>query len=180
MMRNNKIIIVVLFLSLIVLACNKYKKAIEFDIPYSADFTITTGGMTLNAPIDFTTPDINTDISSRLGEHKTDIQFIDEIKYTEFKIMVKAPVGQNLDFLKSIDLYISASGVNEKLVASKNPVPLGDSTIVMELPDVNIKNYITKEKFKIRALIVPDATLSQTVTLTMAQNVHVKAKQFFK
>ncbi len=75
----------------IFLGCNK-QKAIEFDIPYTTQFTITTGGLTINAPIDFSTPDVPTNITSRLGEHKTDIQFIDEIKYTQFDSQVLLPL----------------------------------------------------------------------------------------
>ena len=163
----------------ILTGCAK-QKAIEFDIPYTTEFTITTGGITINTPIDFTTPDVPTTIGPRMIENKTDIQFIDEIKYTKFDITATLPSGQKLDFLKSISLYMNAEGQKETLVASKDPVPVGDSTVAMDLPNVNLKNFITKDKFKLRALIVPDATLSQSVTISITQNVHVKAKQFLK
>lgn len=166
--------------AIFLLACNKAQKPVEFDIPYTTEFTVTTLGLTINEPIDFTTPEINTDISKRLGENKTDIQFIDEVKYTKLDIQVKLPQGQKLDFLKSIQLYINANGETEKLVAFKDPVPVGDSLIMLEMPDLNIKNYIIKNKFSLRAFIIPDATLSENVTLTVSQNVHVKAKQILK
>jgi len=179
MAKSLKFIAAFLCLS-VFFGCKKFQKPIEFDIPYTTEFTITTGGLTVDQPIDFQTPEIETAIGSKLKEFKTEVQFIEEIRYVKFDISVKSPVGQKVDFLKAIDLYLNAEGLSEKLVASKNPVPEGDSTIVMDLPDTNIKSYISKDKFRLRALIVPDATLSQSVTLIVSQTVRVKAKQLFK
>ncbi len=162
-------------------SCQKTKDQIdqltEFDIPYSN--TIIVPATTLNntvsatAPIDIKTPDVPTNSSSNFSNNKTSSDLISEIKMKSLSISV--PSG-NLDFLKSVSIYINAPGLSEALVASKAVIPSGLTSVVMDMGDVNIKDYIKKDNISFRvAGTVQTGTGQLAQTIKLDEVVHVKA-----
>lgn len=162
-------------------SCQKAKDQLdqltEFDIPYSNNITIPES--TLNntisatAPLDIKTPDVPTNSSSIFSNNKTSSDLISEIKMKSLTISV--PTG-NLDFIKSISIYINASGLSEALVASKLTVPVGQTSVSMDMGDVNIKDYIKKDNISFRVTgTVQTGTGQIAQTLKMDEIVHVKA-----
>ena len=102
---------------------NDINKATEFDMNYttgdiiipsaSIPSTLTPPSGTIQA-IDFNTPDISTASASRFTSESTTQDLIDEIKMTKFTI---SNSSGNLNFLKSISIYIKTSGLGDVLVA---------------------------------------------------------------
>jgi hypothetical protein len=128
--------------------------------------------ISLNVPIDFTTPNVSTQSSSNLATNKTTQSLVDYIKLTKFDVGVGT---DNLDFLKSLSIFIKASGMNETLVASKTNIPTGLTNISMDLNDVNIKDYIFQPNVQFRVSVTIDASTANGQTLLLEQTVHVKA-----
>src|SRR5690606_10478114 len=94
-----------LFLATAIIAfttgCKKVNEATEFDIHYSSQITLPASGITVNAPVDFFTPDVPTDITSKLSSNETARDLIEEIVLTKFRVVNQSG---NLDFLKSISI----------------------------------------------------------------------------
>lgn len=162
-------------------SCQKAKDQIdqltEFDIPYSNNIVVpaTTLNNTVSAtaPIDIKTPDVPTNSSSLFSSNKTSADLISEIKMKSLTISV--PSG-NLDFLKSVSIYINATGLAEALVASKTIIPTGQTSVTMDMGDVNIKDYIKKDNISFRVSgTVQTGTGQIAQTLKMDEVVHVKA-----
>jgi hypothetical protein len=159
------------------LSCNKKTKdqvnqATEFDISYSTSLSVPSNTMSLNVPIDFTTPDVPTQSNQKFLDNKTAAELVDEIKFTKFNISAG---GGNLDFLKSLSIYVKASGVGEQLVATKNPVPTGASSISLDLTDVNIKTFIIQPNIQFRVTVTIDGSTLNGQNLSLDETVHVKA-----
>ena len=93
---------------------------------------------------------------------------------TKFDLSVSG-TGANLDFLKSITIYIKAANVGEQIIASKTLIPTGITALSLDLQNVNIKNYIFEDNIQFRVLAIFDATASVDQTLKMDETVHVKA-----
>lgn len=179
-----KIISLCLVLSFVFfnISCKKEEadKLTEFDINYSTSLTMPSSSITVSSSsitpttVEFTTPNIPTEQSSKFNAEKTAQNLIDQIKMTKFDISVSG-AGANLDFLKSLTIYVKASGAGEQIIATKTNIPSGLTTLSLDLQDVNIKNFIFQENIQFKVLAVFDATSSTDQILKMDETVHVKA-----
>ena len=174
---NRSLSILILFFTIFFLSdCKKTKEDVdeitEFDIDYSSSIAVPSNTISLNTPVNFTTPEIPTQSSGHLATNKTTQGLVDYIKLTKYNISV---TNGNLDFLKSLTIFISASGMSETQVASKTNIPTGISSLGMDLNDVNIKDYIFKPGIQFRVALEIDASTLTGQNLFMDQTVHVKA-----
>ncbi len=162
------------------LSCKKkdIDKLTEFDINYSTNLTIPSASITVTTPttsVEFNTPNVPTQQSTKFNAEGTAQSLIDEIKMTKFDLSVLGS-GANLDFLKSITVYIRAANVGEQIIATKANIPAGLTSISVDLQDVNIKNYIFQDNIQFRVLAIFDASAATDQTLKMDETVRVKAK----
>jgi hypothetical protein len=162
------------------LSCKKKEEAnklTEFDIDYSTNLSIPSSSITVTTPttsVEFTTPNVPTQQSSKFNSEGTAQSLIDEIKLTKFNISVSGS-NANLDFLKSLTVYIKAINVGEQIVATKSNIPAGVTSVAMDLQDVNIKNYIFQDNIQFRILAIFDGSNATDQTLKLDETVHVKA-----
>lgn len=177
---------ILLFLSSLIIlgfnSCDKAKEKIdeltEFDIALptaSADLpaaTFTAPSVNLNQAIVINTPEIPTNSSSEYSKNKTTFDLVSEIKMVKLNVKTDG----NLDFMKSIEVFIKA-GSDEKRIAKKDVIPAGTADLALDLDDVNIKDYISKEKISFKISVMPDANkLPKTAqTLKIDGTAHVKA-----
>ncbi len=163
-------------------SCDKIKKQVdeltEFDIslPTTAidipAASFTTAAVNITQPLVIETPEVPTNFSSEYSKNKTSADLISEIKMS--KLSLYSPV--NLDYMKSITLFIK-SGASEVKVAKKDIVPTGTNTLNFDMEDVNIKEYILKEKisFKISMLLDANKLPAEAQKLNLDGTFHVKA-----
>ncbi len=156
----------------LMLSCKK-SKPVEFDIAYNTTLALPSTSVSVNVPADFTTPDINTDSKNKFTSQKTVQNLVDEIKFTRFDLSVD---NGNLNFLKSLNIYIKTSGLGDVLIATKTSIPQNVSSFGMDLQDVNIKEYIFNDKIQFRVTVTIQTGLTATQQIKMNQTVHVKAK----
>lgn len=160
-------------------ACQKTKdevnKATEFDMNYTTEVTIPSSpNYTVTTPVDFNTPEIPTESSNRFVSEETTKDLIEEIKMTKFNI--SNPAG-NLNFLKSISIYIKTTGLGDVLVASKSNIPDNTSSVSADLSGANIKEYIFKDKIQFRVNVTITTGQSGEQKLKIAETVRVKGKR---
>lgn len=168
-----KTISIITILALIIgLNVSCKKKPVEFDIDYTNTVTIPSTAVSINVPTDFDSPEIPTDSKSKFSSNNTAKELIDEIRMTKFDLSV---ANGNLDFLKSLKIYLKTSDLGDILVASKTTIPQGVSSLSMDLQDLNIKEYIFKDKIQFRVNVTIKTGMTETQQLKMDQTVHVKA-----
>ena len=160
-------------------SCTKKEvnKLTEFDIDYTTNLTIPSASITVSTPttsVEFTTPNIPTQQSTKFSAEGTAKDHVDEIKLTKFNLSVSG-TGANLDFLKSVTVYIKAANAGEPIVATKTNILTGITSLTMDLQDVNIKNFIFEDNIQFRVLAIFDATASGNQILKMDETVHVNA-----
>ena len=83
----------------------------------------------------------------------------------------------NLNFLKSLNIYLKTSGLGDILIATKTVIPQNVSSFGMDLQDVNVKEYIFNDKIQFRVAVTIQTGLTATQQLKMDQTVRVKAKK---
>lgn len=185
-MRNAAILIFAVLVFAGITSCQKTKneinKTTEFDMNYSTG-DITVPSSTLAAvvsgttqTVEFNTVEISTASSSKFTSESTTQDLIEEIKMTKFTI---SNSSGNLNFLRSIDIYIKTSGLGDVLIATKAVVPQNVSSVNADLTDVNIKQHIFKDKiqFKVRATLLTGSGASGEQKLKTSQTMHVKGKR---
>lgn len=178
-MKKATAVFLALALILGISSCEKAKDdindATEFDMNYSSEITIPGTELSLSEPIEITTPEISTGSVAKFSSEGTASNLIDEIKMTKFNI--SNPTG-NLDFLDSLSIYIKTAGQSDVKVASKSNIPKGTSSIAADLGDVNIKEFIFKDKIQFRITVkVTTGTTTSDQTLKLEETLHVKGKR---
>ena len=90
---------------------------------------------------------------------------------------ITAPEGETFDFLRSIKIYISAEGLDEKMIAWKTDMKDdGATTITLDTSDDNLKDYILKDSFQLRTETVTDQLLTHDTDIEIDAVFWVDAK----
>ena len=174
MMKSDKIFTSVLFCFLLISSCKKDKLTITFTISDSFNFTLESGSI-INLPIEILTPDITTNSQTEFEQNDTRADKVEEIKLTELKLTISAPPGKTFSFLKNIELFISADGLSEKLVASSYDINSSSGVINLNCSGNNFAEYIKKESYTIRVKTVNKESLTQDVDINCFLSFKVKA-----
>ena len=145
-----KVIFIISILSCLV-ACKKAKQLLDITFRFTTkyDFTLPkVADQVYPVPdslISVQTPEINNTIPDEFQKNKADINKVKEVAIESIDLTIKSPVGQTFDFMKSVEVYLGASGKGEVLVASKDnihtlsPAP---NTLSLDVKGANIVDYI--------------------------------------
>jgi hypothetical protein len=156
------------------ISCKKVNEATEFDINYASEVSVPAASLTLNAPVDFTSPEISTDTGNKFAENETTRDLIDEIKLTRLFI---ASLTGNLDFVKSINVYVKAPGLQDLLVATKSNIPAGSTSVLLDPTGQNIKEHLFKDKIQFRLNVTVGTAPTTDQKLKIEETVHVAGKK---
>ena len=165
-----------LFLSCI--SCKKIQELTQFDMSYNTKVTVPpTFG--INTPFEILTPEINTNSESEFSSRGTAKNYIDKINLTSMVMKITSPSTQRFDFLKSIEISISASGLSELKIAQKLDFPESvGNEVALDILENDIAEYIKKDKFKLKVNVVSDKTIASEVQIDVNSVFRVKAKLF--
>lgn len=174
MLKTYKILTPIIFCFLLIAGCKKDKLTITFNISDSFDFTLESGSI-INLPIDILTPDVTTNSGGEFEQNDTRADKVQEIKLNELKLSITSPSGKTFSFLKDMEIFISADGLSEKLVASGYDIKSSSSVINLNCSTDNFAEYIKKESYKIRIKTVTRESPTQDVDMNCFLSFKVKA-----
>lgn len=165
----------VFILAVSVLGCSKLDELTKFNMDYDTQVTIpsSTG---ISLPFDVLTPDTETNSESTFESNDTRKDLIEEIKLTALQLDITSPGDADFSFLESIEVYISAEGLDEIKIASKVEVPETGSTLDLEVSDTDLKEYIKKDSYSLRLNTVTDEAMSQDHEIDVKSTFFVDAK----
>jgi hypothetical protein len=165
-------------LVLISLSCQKTKNnindATEFDISYTTQFTMPATDFDGVDTASFITPDISTDSDKKFASENTAADLVESIALTKLNVI---SVNGNMDFLKDMDISLMADKVNPSKVASKSNIPTGTTTLAADVSGLNIKDYIKKDKVKLKVFARVDGEVKQDQNMKIEITVRVAAKK---
>ncbi|MFW5872591.1 MAG: hypothetical protein ACOCVN_01250, partial [bacterium] len=103
-------------------SCEKtLDKFTEFDMDYTTTITVP-AQTTVDAPVDLYSPDVETNSEQEFENNNTRKDKIEEIYLKSMQLTVEQPADEDFSFLKSITLYISADGLDERKLAWKDSI----------------------------------------------------------
>ncbi len=165
----------IFFIVLIVASCDVIDEFTKFDIEYNTQVTIpsSTG---INLPFNINTPETETNSENTFESNDTRKELIEEIKLTKLELVLSSPSDADFSFLESVDVYISAEGLDEVKIASKTEVPEMISVLSLDVFDTDLKEYIKKDRYKLRLNTVTDEVITSDHTIDINSTFFVDAK----
>lgn len=136
--------------------CDKARELTIFEISTTSEVVVpATAGV--NLPINLITPDVETNASSTFDNNNTRADLIEEIYLSSSELTITSPDSADFDFLKSIQIYISASNLPEVLIAERQDLPNGmGKNIPLNVQDEDLTEYMKQSEIDIRTRIVTD------------------------
>lgn len=156
-------------------SCKKLDEFTKFDLDYTSQVTVPANSL-INLPIDIVTPDMETNYQDKFSNNNTNTDLVEEITLSTISITAKLPQGSNLDFLKSVQVFISADGLDELDIASSYDIPDGLTTLELTVSNANLKDFVTKKSIKLRVKTVTDKAITQDRDLEIFTRFKVNAK----
>ena len=165
-MRNFKYFIV---LSIFVLftSCHLDEK-VAFDIDYNSEATIPSI-IGIDLPFEIPIPAIPTNINKKLESNNSKKEYLNTAKLKELTINAIDPSDQSFNFLKSIEIYIKADGLDEVKIAEKHDIPddIGNELTLDVNKDQDLSKYIKKDKFNLRVKATSKKVLLHSVKINI-------------
>lgn len=156
-------------------ACKKIKSIKTFTLNYSSEVTVP-GTLGVNTPFDIFTPEIATNSEAAFQGNDTRADLVKTIILDKVKLTLTSPSGSSLNFLNSVEVFINADGLPEAKIASKTDIPESvGSNLDLETSGSDLKEYIKKEKYRIRVAIKTDKLLTQDHTIKVDESYKVEA-----
>lgn len=96
---------------------------------------------------EFTDLDISS--SSELANQGVEPGDISSVYFDSLVLTATDPSGADLAFIDSLEFFVSADGLPTILVASQDDFPSGESTVEMDLEDVDLTEYVVAPSMNI-------------------------------
>ena len=156
---KNIYLISIIAISLSSTACKKVKDALDITRPFAITNEFKLSKMAdseRNLPdsvVTISQPNIPNSLPEEFKKNNVNIDKIKSVTLDSVVFRIKAPVGQNFGFMKSIKLYIGSAGKGEKLVATKMDIDKilpAPTVLYLNVQDSDIAEYIKSNTYDIK------------------------------
>jgi hypothetical protein len=170
-----KYLLPVLLLVLVFFSCDKIDELTHFNMDYDSEMTIP-ATLFIDIPVNIWTPNIPTNSSSTFESNNTHKNLIEEIVLKKMTLTIKTE-DASWDFLKDIEIYISAEGVEEKKIAWLKDIPQTKlKSLSLNTSNDDLKEFIKKDEYKLRTKTVTRQIISQDIDVTIKSTFFVDAR----
>lgn len=176
-MNISRVTIGVLLLGLLVISgCQKLDDLTKFDMNYNVAIVIPSQ-IGINIPLVIASPETNTNFEDSLSIKDSRKNLVESVKLKKMSLVITDPSGKSFSFMKSVSILISAQGLAEKEIAYKTDIDnSAGGSIDLLLNDVELKDYLLKDKFALKANTITDEIITQNVTIDIQSRFLVDAK----
>ncbi|MCX2742627.1 hypothetical protein OO013_02055 [Mangrovivirga sp. M17] len=144
---------------------------------YDEETSFTIPGQTSVGLIDnITTPEVQSSGSQEFESNDSRADMVESCKLVELNLTLNSPEAGNFDFLNEINIYISAEGLPEKLIATETNVPTGVTQFSLETQDVDLAEYIKAGAYTLKTDVTTDQILTEDHVINVYSNFFVDAK----
>jgi hypothetical protein len=145
---------------LLMIGCKAVDKLTQFNMDFNSSVVIPVPSG-IDLPSNINTPDVVTNSESTFAVKDTRKDMIEEVKLTSLQLTITLPSDGNFDFMKTINVYMSAEGLPETKIAWKENISNGiGSVLELDTSNEDLKEYIKKDKFVMRLNTVTDELIT--------------------
>ena len=159
----------------VMLSCKKIDKLTQFEMEFN-ELAIIPSSAGISVPINVMTPEVETNSENTFAVNDTRKDKIESIILTDLDLTVTDPSNEDFSFLESVAIYMSADGLPEILLASRDNIPEQEVKLVMDTTGEDLQEYIKKDEFNIRINAVTDELITSDYELNVHQIFWVDAK----
>ena len=120
-------------------SCGAVQSIVQNTFPYTTNVLVSTG---VPADKEVSSTATASNVQTWVGGNNN--AQIKDVRISDAKISVASPVGGNLSALKSVKIYISSNGTDEKLVASRSAIDTNSSSLNLDLNDTGFLDTVVK------------------------------------
>ncbi|MDD3077986.1 MAG: hypothetical protein PHH37_02630 [Paludibacter sp.] len=165
------IVALLLFLS----SCKNLDKLTQFNMNFTQTVSIEPT-FKVNTPFTIPTPAVTSNSSSTFSANNTSKDLVEEINLSELKLTVESPEDEDFSILQSIEVYISADGETDTKIAWLDSIPASANTIMLNVSDADLKEFIFKDEFTLKVKTVTDEVNTEQYDIRIDAKLHVNAK----
>lgn len=169
-------LLILLVFSLCTISCNKLHQLTQFTVTDQFETKISAGLATM-LPTDIATPPVSSNAEKELSANNSHASMIESAKLKAMDLTITDPIGVNFDFLKDLELFISADGLPEQRIAYVFDVPdtIGNS-LPLNCENVELQAYIKKGTYTVRMRVTTDKILNKDITIKVNSKFRIDAK----
>jgi len=179
-MKKPLIIALLLFsLTQVGSSCKKLRELTRFKLTNTSYATVPGGGI-VNLPIQIFTPDIETNSAQEFETNQTEANLVRSAFLEKLTLTIYDPNEANFDFLRSLEVFISAENQEEKSIAVITDIPqTGLQSLSMTTNSaVDLKEYVKGDSYSLRIQATTRAVPSSDVTVRLNSVFDIEAKIF--
>lgn len=164
-------ILVVFFYS-----CDRIDELTMFDVEFTTSFTIPSSSI-INLPFDIATPETTTNSESTFENNDTRSDLVESVRLRELRLDLIAPSDGDFNFLNEIEIFITADGLPEVLIASDLDIEPNDSrSLDLDIEDVELREYIVQDTYTLRTRTITDETINEDHQIEVFTRFRVDAE----
>lgn len=161
----NKLIVILGVLLSVLTGCTEAKKLTQFDLPVNQEFILPASPLILT-DFPFTTPEVETNYLSYFETFNINTDLVESIGIKSVDFDITAPESADFSFLKSVEVYISAAGLDPVLLASKKDMSNTGKSLSLDVDNkVDLKKYVTKENISMVVKVTTTKTTTAKYTI---------------
>jgi hypothetical protein len=136
--------------------CKQLDKLTQFSLEYNESMVISSM-IGMNLPFNIATPKIKTNSTEAFAINDTRKDLIEDIKLEALALNISDPADADFSFLQSIEIYISAEGLEEILVAWKYEIDdSSGNSLELETANEDLSSFIIQDEFTLKFTTVTD------------------------
>lgn len=148
---------------------------VNFFIDYEWEAAIPPGS-TIGVPFEVLTPEQGTDADAKFGNNGTQTDFVIDVFVKSCQMDISYPSGQTFDFLNSVEVLISANGLQDTLLAKANSIPENElKSLSFTLAHHDYVEYLKKDNFKLLLRTKTDQTIEEEIGIKIYTEFEVIA-----
>jgi hypothetical protein len=163
-------------LLLLCFSCKKIAQLLTFDISNSQTIQIPPSGP-VNASVISPVP-VTNNSQQTFQNNNTTASLVKNVSLDKMTLTITNPSSATFDFLKTIKIYIGTDTSDSVLLASRDNIPTGVSSIELLSSGAKLDKYIKASSYTLYTEVTIRSTLAQQTTLLADSRFQVTANPF--
>ncbi|MFD3003716.1 hypothetical protein ACFS7Z_25395 [Pontibacter toksunensis] len=172
-MKKIYLAVVVLF-SFLSVACEKVDDLLTFYIEEKEVITIESH-FPVGALVPLTPITVTTNSEETFKNNKTRAELVKDVTLNRLNLTITNPQGENFNFLKKIEIYISSEKKAEVKLAYLEEVPANATTLNLKSTNAELDEFIKGDTYSIRTQAVLAKPVSRDITIKADMRFKVTA-----
>ncbi|WP_242921313.1 hypothetical protein [Pontibacter liquoris] len=155
-------------------SCDKIEDLLTFYINHDESIKIESS-FPVGALVPLTPVTVTTNSNEEFKNNKTRAELVKNVTLSKLALTVTDPQGENFNFLKSIEIYISSDAKGETKIAYLNEVPQNATSLELTSTNAKLDEYLKSDTYTIRTKAALAKPVSSDITIKAAMRFKVTA-----